>query len=182
MSILPQTKVPKLELTLLHGQPWSTENITSKAFTLLIVYRGNHCPICQDYLQTFQSLQPDFNKLGVELVAVSADTRERAERSRDEWAVEKLAIGYGLSEQQMRNWNLFVSRSIKKAEPDVFAEPALFLIQPDGRLFYAAYNSMPFGRPRPEDILKMVQFVQKNDYPARGEMRDFLLARETVSS
>jgi peroxiredoxin len=176
MTMTPQAKVPLLKLDLLHGQPWSTENLTSHNFTLIIVYRGYHCPICRSYLTDFQSLQSEFNDLGVQLVAISADTRERAERSRDEWALEKLAIGYGLSEQQMKTWNLFVSASIKETEPDIFAEPGLFLLKPDSTLYYAAYSSMPFGRPRPDDILEMVRFVEKNDYPARGEMREFLLA------
>ena len=75
-------------------------------------------------------------------------------------------------------WPYFdVDRGINEKEPEIFAEPALFLIQPDGHLFYAAYNSMPFGRPRPQDILDMVKFVEAEDYPARGEMRDFLLTK-----
>ena len=112
----------------------------------------------------------------MEIIAVSADSRERAEKSRDEWAVEKIAIGYGLTREDMRRWNLFASQAIKESEPEIFAEPALFLIKSDGSLFYASYSSMPFGRPRPEDVLKMVKFVEENGYPARGEVRAPVLA------
>ena len=175
MKLVPNMKVPSLQLELLHGQPWSTEN-NSNHYTLLVVYRGYHCPICRGYLQDFQELQSEFNDLGVEIIAVSADSRERAEKSRDEWAVEKIAIGYGLTREDMRRWNLFASQAIKESEPEIFAEPALFLIKSDGSLFYASYSSMPFGRPRPEDVLKMVKFVEENGYPARGEVRAPVLA------
>ena len=175
MKLIPNMKVPALELELLHGQPWSTEK-NSNHYTLLIVYRGYHCPLCRSYLQDFQELQTQFNDLGVELIAVSADSRMRAKRSRDEWAVEKLAIGYGLTEEDMRRWNLFASQAIKDGEPDLFAEPALFLIRSDSTLFYASYSSMPFARPRPEDVLEMIRFVEKNGYPARGEVRAPVLA------
>ncbi|HIB67447.1 MAG TPA: redoxin domain-containing protein [Phycisphaerales bacterium] len=177
MRIIPQTQVPSLTLDLLHREQWSTDALASTPYTLLIIYRGYHCPICKSYLKEFQNLQNEFNNLSVQLVAASADSRERAERSRDEWALQKLAIGYGLSEKDMKDWGLYVSRGINEKEPEIFAEPALFLIQPDGHLFYAAYNSMPFGRPRPQDILDMVKFVEAEDYPARGEMRDFLLTK-----
>lgn len=177
MRIIPQTKVPSLTLNLLHREQWSTEALTSSPYTLLVVYRGYHCPICKTYLKEFQALQSEFNDLGIHLIAASADSRDRAERARDEWALDKLAIGYGLSEKNMKDWGLYVSSGINKKEPDIFAEPALFLIQPDGNLFYAAYNSMPFGRPRPQDILDMVKFVEAENYPARGEVRDLLLTK-----
>ena len=79
MNLVPNMKVPSLQLELLHGQPWSTEN-NSNHYTLLVVYRGYHCPICRGYLQDFQELQSEFNDLGVEIIAVSADSRERAEK------------------------------------------------------------------------------------------------------
>ncbi len=69
----------------------------------------------------------------------------------------------------MRAWGLFVSRSIKDGEPAEFAEPGLFLISPDGTVYYEAVNSMPFGRPQFGDLLQAIDFVTENDYPARGE-------------
>lgn len=170
MKILPQTKAPDLNLNLLSREAWSLKTQAASNFTLLIVYRGFHCAICKKYLQDFQELQADFNAEGVQLLAVSADSRECAERSRDEWALDKLSIACGLTEAQMSDWGLYVSKGIDAKEPDLFAEPALFLVQPSGQVYYAAYNSMPFGRPQAEDMLKAVKFVLANHYPARGEL------------
>ena len=55
-------------------------------------------------------------------------------------------------------------------EPDLFLEPGLFMIRPDGTLYFASVQTMPFARPAFGDILKAVDFVIANDYPARGEV------------
>lgn len=170
MKLLPKTKAPSLELNLLSRQPWSLETSPGAEFNLLVVYRGYHCPICKSYLRKFHELLERFNELGVSITAVSCDNRERAEKARDEWGLGSLSIGYNLSKKQMEAWGLYGSESIKDSEPDFFAEPGLFLIRQDGTLYYAAYNSMPFGRPEPQAILEAVKFVLDNDYPARGEV------------
>jgi hypothetical protein len=64
---------------------------------------------------------------------------------------------------------LFVSRSIKDSEPELFGEPGLFLVRPDGTVYWEAISSMPFARPRFEDILLGLDRVAELDYPARGE-------------
>ena len=68
----------------------------------------------------------------------------------------------------MRSWGLFVSRGVKDDEPAVFNEPALFLIKPDGTVYYESLLSMPVGRPRLDDLLHGIDFWIENDYAARG--------------
>ena len=46
----------------------------------------------------------------------------------------------------MRRWGLFVTDGFPGGQP-LIAEPGLFLIRPDGTVFYAAVSSAPFGRP-----------------------------------
>ena len=57
-------------------------------------------------------------------------------------------------------------------EPERFSEPALYLIRPDGTLYFGSVQTMPFARPHFADILAAVDYVLKNNYPARGEVRD----------
>jgi hypothetical protein len=111
----------------------------------------------------------DFTRRGVEVVAISTDAKERAERSRVEWGIERLAMAYGLSIDQARQWGLFISSSIKAEEPPLFAEPGLFLIRPDGTLYCASIQTMPFARPSFGDVLQAVGFITEENYPARGE-------------
>ncbi|MFN7087813.1 MAG: AhpC/TSA family protein, partial [Burkholderiales bacterium] len=54
-------------------------------------------------------------------------------------------------------------------EPALFSEPGVFLVRPDRTLYWAAVQTMPFARPHFRDMLAAIDFVIKNDYPARGE-------------
>jgi len=104
------------------------------------------------------------------VVAVSGDDdEEAATASRDEWGLGQLAVGYGQDVASMREWGLYVSKSIKEGEPELFGEPGLFVISPDGTLYAAVLNTMPFGRPRLDEIVGAIRYVNDHDYPARGE-------------
>ena len=81
-----------------------------------------------------------------------------------EWKLDQLPLGYGLTEENWRAWGLFVSTGIKADEPEHFNEPGMFLIKPDGSVFYEALTSMPWGRPRLDDVLGGIDFVVAKDY------------------
>lgn len=55
-------------------------------------------------------------------------------------------------------------------EPALFPEPGLFLVRPDGTLFFSSVQSLPFARPRFDDVLGAIDYVLKTDYPPRGEV------------
>lgn len=59
-------------------------------------YRGYHCAVCRVQLRDLDRCIDDFASRGVEIVAVSADDRQRAERSQVEWPVEHVPLGFGL--------------------------------------------------------------------------------------
>lgn len=42
-------------------------------------------------------------------------------------------------------------------------------VRPDGTLYWGSTQTMPFARPHFDEILGALDFVAKNDYPARGE-------------
>ncbi len=46
---------------------------------LVVVYRGKHDPVSKNYLASLQQIIYELDELGVEVVAVSGDGRERAE-------------------------------------------------------------------------------------------------------
>ncbi len=169
MSIKPRTKVPALSLPMVGGGQFELAQSAPKTFTLLVAYRGLHCPICKTYLRDLDRKLAEFEALGVQAVAASTDTREKAEQTKVEWGIEHLFIAYGLSVEQARAWGLFISAGIKDGEPPMFAEPGLFLIRPDQTLYAASIQTMPFARPSFSDVLAAVKFVTEKDYPARGE-------------
>jgi peroxiredoxin len=169
MSIKPGTKVPSLDTPTVGGSRFDLELEPPQLFSMLVFYRGLHCPICKTYLRDLDRKLGEFTKRGVKAIAVSTDSRERAEQTRKEWEIGQLAICYDLGIDKAREWGLFISKSIKADEPSLFAEPGLFLVRPDGTLYCSSIQTMPFARPSFADVLQAVTFVTEKNYPARGE-------------
>ena len=46
---------------------------------LIVVYRGKHCPVSRNYLASLQQIIYELDDLGVEVLALTADGREKAE-------------------------------------------------------------------------------------------------------
>lgn len=170
-KLLPGRPVPELNLDTLDGVSFDIRAESIGKFLLLVVYRGLHCPICKKYLNTLQDNLAALDQRGVSAVAVSMDDEARARKTRSDWGLDKLRVGYGMGEEDAGHWGLYVSKSIKEAEPDYFAEPALFVIKPDLNLYAAYIQSTPFARPRFEDLLDGLDFILENDYPPRGAVK-----------
>jgi peroxiredoxin len=173
--LVPRQSVPQLSVPLVGGGRFDIATEPSERFILVLFYRGLHCPICRTYLGDLETKLPDFAKRGVSVVAVSSDTAERAERSKREWKLPNLRLGYGLDLHVARSWGLYVStsRGMTSAgveEPALFSEPGLFLIRADRTLYFGNVQTMPFARPHFADILSAIDFVVAKDYPARGEV------------
>jgi peroxiredoxin len=166
--IKPKQKVPSLKLDLINGTSWELSKQNSENFTMLIFYRGLHCPVCKKYLEALTPKLEDFNELGVNVIAISMDTEKRAKISSEKWEIDSLPLAYGLTESKAREWGLYISHAIKDEEPDVFSEPALFLVKSDETLYSSSVQTMPFARPEFGDLIKAIKFILKEDYPARG--------------
>ena len=166
--IKPTTKVPTLTLPLINDTQWELSKQKPENYTLLVFYRGYHCPKCKQQLEDLKEQLSEFTERGINVVGISMDSEERAKKSGDEWNIEAIPIAYDLTEAKAREWGLLISESISDKEPDVFSEPGLFLINPDNTLFLSSLQSMPFARPHFKDLLKAVDFIKKENYPARG--------------
>ena len=169
MSIKPGSEVPTLDLPLAGGGHFDLASRRPRSFSMLVFYRGLHCPICKGYLLDLDRKLDDFARHGVETVAVSTDPQERAEQAKREWGIERLPLAYGLAIDEARQWGLYISSGIKEPEPSLFAEPGLFLVRPDMTLYCASVQTMPFARPSFAEVLQAVAFVTEKNYPARGE-------------
>lgn len=166
----PKHKAPDLKFPLLDGRQWHLNEQNPQSFTLIVFYRGLHCPICKKYLQQLEALLPDFQEHGVNVVAVSMDSEKRARLSRKDWALKDLTLGYKLDLETAKKWGLYISSAVKEGEPDIFSEPGLFLIDTNNVVYYAAQNSNPWGRPYLASFVKAVDYIVKSGYPARGEV------------
>ena len=175
MNVLKSRQaVPALDVETLDGA-WSLAEQDPENFTLIVFYRGLHCPICSKYMAELNKLAGEFADIGVSILGLSSDTRERAEQASQDWGMDALTVGYGLSVEQARDWGLHRSAgrgktSIGIEEPAEFSEPGLFIVRPDNTLYWAQISTMPFARPHFREIIGGLKFALEKDYPARGEL------------
>jgi peroxiredoxin len=172
--LVPRQSVPDLSVqTVAHGHFDLSAN-PPQQFTLVVFYRGLHCPICAKYLIELERLVPEFEQRGVRVIALSSDSEERASAMAEKVKAVRLPIGYGLALRNAREWGLYLSESRGKTsigieEPPRFSEPGVFLVKPDGTLYYGSVQTMPFARPNFTDLVGAIDFAIANNYPARGE-------------
>ena len=175
--LIPRQPVPQLSLPLVGGGTWSLSAQSPQKFTMIAFYRGLHCPVCSTYLGDLNRKAEQFRERGVNILVASNDGEARATETKDKWGLDALDVGYDLPLDAAREWGLYVSSGIGKTsigieEPALFSEPGLFLIRPDGTLYFGSVQTMPFARPAFGDILKAVDFAIARNYPARGEVVD----------
>lgn len=171
----PRKPVPALEFDIVGGGRWSLAAQKPQSFTMVVFYRGLHCPVCRRYTSELNGMIGEFDKRGVSTVITSTDSQERAAQAKEKWTLPNLPVGYGVSIDKAREWGLYIStsRGVTSAgveEPALFAEPGLFLVKPDATLYWANISTMPFARPHFSDIAGAIDFALSKNYPARGEV------------
>lgn len=166
----PLEKVQEIRVRTLQGGEWVLSQQRPRNFTVIVFYRGHHCRVCRHYIHDLSVHLPDFEERGINVIAISSNSREKALQSQNEWLTKDLLIGYDFPVEEAKKLGLFISRSAMAGEPDSFFEPAVFVIRPDGTLYSIALQSMPFARPHFKDILSSFDFILRENYPARGEV------------
>lgn len=174
VALLPRQAVPVLDVELTSGGRFRLGESPAEKFDLLVFYRGLHCPICAKYLLELERLAPEFAQRGVRVVAISSDDADRGRQMAEKVKANGVQVGYGLNLASAREWGLYISASTGKTsigieEPALFSEPGVFLVRPDGTLYYGAVQTMPFARPQFQDLLAAIDFAINKNYPARGE-------------
>ena len=167
-KLMPATPVPPLSVETVGGGTWAVADQSPATFTMVVVYRGYHCPVCKSYLGTLNGLVADYEAAGFSVIALSMDDAERAGKAKAEWGLDRLTVGYGLTEKTATEWGLWLSESIRDGEPVVFAEPGVFWVRPSGELYLVDIANMPWSRPDLAMLLGKVAFIEERGYPARG--------------
>ncbi len=161
-QVMPEIRLPATgdgdEITLGGKDRWQ----------LVVIYRGKHCPLCRKYLDQLNELKPAFDAIQVEVAAVSADPIEKARAQVEEQGLA-IQVGHGLSVSQMRKLGLYVSDPRSPSETDrPYAEPGVFLVNPQGRAHIIEVSSAPFARADLEALLRGITYIKSSDYPVRG--------------
>ena len=125
MALLPRKPVPALEVDTVGGGRWSLAAQKPQNFTMVVFYRGLHCPVCRRYTSELNGMIGEFEKRGVSTVITSTDSKERAAEAKEKWGLPNLTVGYGVSIDTARNWGLYISTSRGMTSAGI-EEPPLF--------------------------------------------------------
>ena len=167
-KLLTNTPAPTLEVSTLGGQIWRLAEQNPPNYTMVLFYRGWYCPLCKEQLTELDRKLAQFTNLGINAIAISGDTQEQAQQSKQDWQLQNVRIGYGLTLEDMRRWGLYISKGAYQNEPAYFNEPAIFFVKPGGTIAIAMISSSPFARPHWDDLIGDLNYILKNKYPIRG--------------
>lgn len=146
------------------------------AWQLVIVYRGQHCPVCSSYLTELTHHIEALAEVSVDVVAISGDSKEQAENHinrNDKHHIEtpNFPLAYGLRVEDMQKLGVYISEPRSEKETDhPFSEPALFVVNDKGTVQLVDYSNAPFLRPDLKTLAGGLKFIRnpENNYPIRG--------------
>jgi peroxiredoxin len=103
-------------------------------------------------LAGFEKIKPELDALGVKVVAASVDPIDKAKEVAAELS---FPVGYGVTRamaDQLGSW---------WEERRSIIQPSEFLVAADGKVRASTYSSGPIGRVEPSDVVKLVNFYDK---------------------
>jgi len=138
-SAFPRYTLPKVGGGMLElGRPQGEND-----WQMVVVYRGKHCPLCKIYLDKLEDIKGKMAELKIDVVTVSGDPQEKAERQVAEGNLT-IPCAYGLSIEQMQSLGLYISRPRPPKETDrPFPEPGLFVVNAEGNVQVVDISNAP---------------------------------------
>lgn len=170
-SLTAGSLFPKLMVTDLEESTIELGKISANAdWKMVVVYRGKHCPLCTKYLNLLETYKEKIEANGVEIIAVSADSKEQLQEHLSALEVS-FPLYYGLTIEQMQSLGLYISNPRSEKETDhQFAEPGLFVINDKGQVQVIDISNGPLARPEIGTLAAGLEFIKspENNYPIRG--------------
>ncbi len=164
---------PEITTTQLNGSQITLgKPLGDATWQAVFVYRGKHCPLCTKYLNELEGYKQAFAEAGVDIVAVSADSKAQLEEHKQKLEVS-FPLAYGLTEEQMKQLGLYISQPRSEQETDHnFAEPGLFVVNEHGKLHVVDMSNNPFVRPELGALSRGLAWIRNpdNNYPIRGTL------------
>ena len=165
---------PGGKLLTIDGKEIDLKTLISQKPTILIFYRGGWCPYCSRQLQELAELEPSFEEMGFQILAISPDMPHRLEVSlkRDE-------LNYTLLSDQTleltRRFGLVyrldnMSRSIFAVEKatgnslHLLPVPAAFVLDTQGVIRFVYYNPDFTVRVNTEDLMTAAKGVTEGKH------------------
>ena len=184
MSVLVGKKAPNFTAAaVINGEEivedFSLDQYLGKKYVVLFFYPKDFTFVCPTELHAFNERKADFEKLGVELVAVSTDTEQShwgwLQLNKDQGGIKGITypIVADVNKTISNNYDVLAGsfyydeNDMLQAEGELVAYRGLFLIDREGVVRHQVVNDMPLGR-NVDETLRMVKALQFNE--EKGEV------------
>ena len=154
-----QTPAPEFSLLDQDGQQRTLTELRGDKPLLLFYYRGAFCPTSAKQLTDYADIYSRFKPLDAELVAVSVDDSETSRKLADDLRLKfpllsdtefQLATDYG------------IYKSDDEGGPQPHGEPAIFIIDVDGKIAYSQVQTGPKGSANPAELATVLLYMRDN--------------------
>lgn len=157
--LLPGVPFPPITLKRPDG---GNVDLSAPGWRAVFVIRGAHCGICRQYLGQIEERRSAWEARGIEVVAISADPPATAGVFAQEAGFGGV-VGAGLSVHDMTTLDLWMTAPEHSNLDYVHAEPAFFLIDPEGNTAFVEGSNLPAMRPDLDWLEKGFGFILDND-------------------
>jgi peroxiredoxin len=123
---------------------------------VLLICRGHCGPYYRQQLLAFQKKLASLQALNVAVIAASVDPLEEVRQTRERYSLA-FRIGYGLDVREIAKKTGAFFEGQKG-----LLHSADFVIDPEGKVVIAVYNSGDIGRLVPDDCLGLIRYHKEN--------------------
>ena len=137
----------------------------------LFVFRGQHCGACKSYLRKLQGSLAEFEALGMQIAALSADSEAQTRITQAACSLT-FPLLYGLDMAATKRLGFYASEPASAEETDHrFSEPALLVVNREGVLQVVELTNVPFLRPDLDMMLTGFKAMIGKGAPVHGTLR-----------
>ncbi|WP_157947667.1 peroxiredoxin family protein [Abditibacterium utsteinense] len=128
---------------------------------VLLFFRGAFCATARRDLLAYSDIYERIGNLGAKLVAISVDSTSELQLLRDKLELQfpllsdldfKVSSGYGVYPSDET-----------EAGPQPHGEPAVFILDSQGRLIFSQIQSGPKGAASPNEMLLMLLYMAQHN-------------------
>ena len=154
-----QTPAPDFSLLDQSGKQRTLAELRGDKPLLLFYYRGAFCPTTHKQLTDYADIYSRFKPLGAQLVAVSVDDPATSRKLADELKIEFPLLS-DTDFQLAENYGVY--KSDDEEGPQPHGEPAIFIIDVDGKIAYSQIQTGPKGSANPAELALVLLYMRDN--------------------
>ena len=154
-----QTSAPEFTLQDQNGQSHTLTELRGDKPLLLFYYRGAFCPTSAKQLTDYADIYSRFKPLGAGLAAISVDAPETSRQLADDLKL-KFPLLSDVDFKTAHDYGVY--KSDDESGPQPHGEPAIFILDVNGKIVYSQIQTGPKGSANPAELAMILLYMRDN--------------------